>query len=124
MDQNEYTQRQYDLGGRPVEPTLWQKIKKLFAPIGVVCLVCLKYLAKFKFLLPFLKTGLTMFMPARVWVQNGDPFVELVGWQGSGDLVGIAVANCFLVIHPDQIELAAGDWVDVMPKGQGLGSRD
>jgi len=70
------------------------------------------------------KTGLTMFMPARVWVQNGDPFVELVGWQGSGDLVGIAVANCFLVIHPDQIELAAGDWVDVMPKGQGLGSRD
>ena len=70
------------------------------------------------------KTGLTMFMPARVWVQNGDPFVELVGWQGSGGLVGIAVANCFLVIHPDQIELAAGDWVDVMPKGQGLGSRD
>ena len=64
------------------------------------------------------RTGLTMFMPARVWVQNRDPVVELVGWQGSGDLVGIAAANCFLVIHPDQTELAAGDWVDVMPKGQ------
>jgi molybdopterin molybdotransferase len=64
------------------------------------------------------KTGLTMFMPARVWVQNRDPVVELVGWQGSGDLVGIAAANCFLVIHPDQTELAAGDWVDIMPKGQ------
>jgi molybdopterin molybdotransferase len=62
------------------------------------------------------KTGLTTFMPARVWAQNGDPVVELVGWQGSGDLVGIAAANCFLVIHPGQIELAAGDWVDVMPK--------
>ncbi len=64
------------------------------------------------------KTGLTMFMPARVWVENRDPVVELVGWQGSGDLVGIAAANCFLVIHPDQTELAAGDWVDIMPKGQ------
>jgi molybdopterin molybdotransferase len=64
------------------------------------------------------KTGLTMFMPARVGLQNRDPLVELVGWHGSGDLVGIAAANCFLVIHPDQTELAAGDWVDVMPKGQ------
>jgi molybdopterin molybdotransferase len=63
-------------------------------------------------------SGLTMFMPARVWNQNRDPIVELVGWQGSGDLVGIAAANCFLVIHPDQTELAAGDWVDVMPKEQ------
>jgi molybdopterin molybdotransferase len=63
-------------------------------------------------------TGLTMFMPARVGLQNGEPVVELAGWQGSGDLVGIAAANCFLVIHPDQTELAAGDWVDIMPKGQ------
>jgi len=63
------------------------------------------------------KTGLTMFMPARVWAEKGDPVVELVGWQGSGDLVGIAAANCFLVIHPEQTELASGDWVDVMPKG-------
>jgi len=68
------------------------------------------------------KTGLTAFMPARVWIQDRDPVVELVGWQGSGDLVGIAAANCFLVIHPDQTELAAGDWVDIMPKGWGLGS--
>jgi molybdopterin molybdotransferase len=64
------------------------------------------------------KTSLTMFMPARVGLQSGEPVVELVGWQGSGDLVGIAAANCFLVIHPDQTELAAGDWVDIMPKGQ------
>jgi molybdopterin molybdotransferase len=64
------------------------------------------------------KSGLTMFMPARVWIQNRDPVVELVGWQGSGDLVGIAAANCFLVIHHDQTELAAGDWVDIMPREQ------
>jgi len=64
------------------------------------------------------RAGLTVFMPARVWVQNRDPVVELVGWQGSGDLVGIAAANCFLVIQSDQTELAAGDWVDVMMKEQ------
>jgi molybdopterin molybdotransferase len=64
------------------------------------------------------KTGLTTFMPARVWVQNRDPVVELVGWQGSGDLVGLAAANCFLVIHPDQTELTGGDWVDILPKEQ------
>lgn len=62
------------------------------------------------------RTGLTTFMPARVQTLKGDPTVELVGWQGSGDLVGVAAANCFLVIHPEQTDLAAGDWVDVLPK--------
>lgn len=62
------------------------------------------------------RIGLTAFMPARVEVQKGDPVVNLVGYQGSGDLVGVAEANCFLVVHPEQTELAAGDWVDVLPK--------
>lgn len=57
--------------------------------------------------------GLTAFMPARVETENADPVVNLVGWQGSGDLVGVGAANCFLVIHPDQTQIAAGEWVDV-----------
>jgi molybdopterin molybdotransferase len=78
-------------------------------------------------------TGLTTFMPARVTrdqactnardqrdeaekAQASDPVVNLVGWQGSGDLVGLAEANCFLVIHPHQENLAPGDWADVLPK--------
>jgi molybdopterin molybdotransferase len=81
-------------------------------------------------------TGLSMFMPARAdhngevsaahrspggregrgEPASGDAWVELVGWQGSGDLVGLAEANCFLVIHPHQSEIAVGDWVDVLPK--------
>jgi len=61
---------------------------------------------------------LTVFMPARVESREGDPVVKLVGWQGSGDLVGVASANCFLVIHPEQTNLETGDWVDVMLKGQ------
>jgi molybdopterin molybdotransferase len=60
--------------------------------------------------------GLTAFMPARVALQGADPVVELVGWQGSGDLVGVVAANCFLVVHPAQTDLAPGDWVDVLPK--------
>jgi molybdopterin molybdotransferase len=63
------------------------------------------------------RSGLTAFLPARVDRSSGDPVVTLVGWQGSGDLVGVAAANCFIVVHPDETSLAAGDWVDVMLKG-------
>jgi molybdopterin molybdotransferase len=59
---------------------------------------------------------LTAFLPARLERLSGDPLVSPVGWQGSGDLVGVAAANCFIVIHPDQTNLAEGDWVDVMGK--------
>ena len=62
------------------------------------------------------KLGLTAFLPARVEVQNHNPLVSLIGWQGSGDLVAVAAANCFLVVHPDQKEVAAGDWVDILVK--------
>jgi molybdopterin molybdotransferase len=60
------------------------------------------------------KTGLTAFLPARLDHAAGGPVVNLVNWQGSGDLVGVTAANCFLVVHPDETNLAAGDWVDVM----------
>ncbi|MEJ2009420.1 MAG: molybdopterin molybdotransferase MoeA [Acidobacteriota bacterium] len=59
--------------------------------------------------------GLTMFMPARVETRNAEPVVSLVGWQGSGDLVGVAEANCFLVVHSEQPPPKTGDWVDVLP---------
>jgi len=64
-------------------------------------------------------TGLTTFIPARVTRSeacSNEPVVNLVGWQGSGDLVGLAEANCFLVAHPHQTDLGPGDWVDVLPK--------
>jgi molybdopterin molybdotransferase len=64
------------------------------------------------------RTGLTAFLPVRVDRSSGDPVVSLVGWQGSGDLVGVAAADGFIVIHPQQTSLAAGDWVDVMAKEQ------
>jgi molybdopterin molybdotransferase len=62
------------------------------------------------------RSGLTAFLPARVDGFSGEPVVSAVAWQGSGDLVGVAASNCFIVIHPEQTALAAGDWVDVMLK--------
>jgi molybdopterin molybdotransferase len=62
------------------------------------------------------RTGLTYFLPARVEMLNGEAVARAIGWQGSGDLVGVAASNCFLVLHPGQKEVAAGEWVDVLQK--------
>ena len=61
------------------------------------------------------QVGLTVFTPARIESQDSDPVVSVVGWQGSGDLVGVAESNGFLVIHAGQPTPQPGDWVDVMP---------
>jgi Zn-dependent protease len=88
MDHNELAQRQYDADGRPVEPTLRQKTRKTFAPIGVVLLICFKYLAKLKFLLPVAKTGLTMFIS--IWA-----YALFWGWRFAvGFVLLIFVHEC------------------------------
>jgi molybdopterin molybdotransferase len=37
--------------------------------------------------------------------------VELVRWQGSGDIAALARANCYVVIPPDREQIDAGEWV-------------
>lgn len=64
------------------------------------------------------RTGLTVFVPASLGRAGGDLRVNRISWQGSGDLAGLAAANCFVVLYPHQTALTAGDWVDVMVKGQ------
>jgi molybdopterin molybdotransferase len=56
------------------------------------------------------------FLPARIEWEGREPRVSQLPWQGSGDVVSLALANCFLVVDPERSELAAGDWVDVMPR--------
>ena len=47
------------------------------------------------------KKGLTRFLPARLSGTHENPEVELVRWQGSGDLMAVSKANCYIVVPPD-----------------------
>lgn len=60
------------------------------------------------------KPGLTRFLPAALTAAE----VELIPWQGSGDMAATARANCYLVVPEvqpkDRPELAAGETVQVL----------
>jgi molybdopterin molybdotransferase len=60
------------------------------------------------------KSGLTRFLPAILSGEFEHSQVELVAWQGSGDIAATARANCYIVIPPDRDRIPAGDWVAVM----------
>jgi len=60
------------------------------------------------------KPGLKRFLPAILSGQYEDSQVELVPWQGSGDIAAQARSNCYIVIPPGREHFAAGDWVPVM----------
>jgi molybdopterin molybdotransferase len=60
------------------------------------------------------KTGLTRFLPARLSGALTDTEVELVPWQGSGDIASTAQADCLLVVPPERDEIPAGEWVSVV----------
>ena len=60
------------------------------------------------------KTGLKRFLPAILSGEFERAEVELVRWQGSGDIVSLARSNCFLVIPPDRERLEPGEWVPVL----------
>ena len=61
------------------------------------------------------KTGLTRFLPARLSGAFDQSAVELVHWQGSGDIVATAGADCLLVVPPDRELLPAGSMANVIP---------
>src|SRR5438552_15867737 len=101
MEQDEYVPpAPSSAWGRPPGPSAWQKFKKLLAPIGVVLALCLKFLAKLKFLLLpilkfvplILKTGgsmlITIWVYAMVWgVWFAVGFVLLIFVHESGHLL-------------------------------------
>ncbi len=60
------------------------------------------------------KTGLTRFLPATLSAGVFDPQVEVVPWKGSGDMLAMAHANCYLVVPPDREQLEAGEMVSVL----------
>jgi molybdopterin molybdotransferase len=60
--------------------------------------------------------GLKRFLPAILSGQYEDSQVELVPWQGSGDIAARTRSNCLLVIPPDREHILPGEWVAVMPR--------
>jgi molybdopterin molybdotransferase len=59
------------------------------------------------------KPGLKRFLPAMLTGEFEDSEIELVAWQGSGDIAATARANCYIVVPPDRECLPAGEWVAV-----------
>jgi molybdopterin molybdotransferase len=62
------------------------------------------------------KALLTHFLPAKASWPEGEPVVEELPWQGSGDIGAVAQANCFLVVSETKLKLVAGDWVEILPR--------
>jgi molybdopterin molybdotransferase len=62
------------------------------------------------------KPGLKRFLPAILSGEFEEARVELVPWQGSGDIAARSRSNCYLVIPADREHLAAGEWAAVLPR--------
>ncbi|MGE5322511.1 MAG: gephyrin-like molybdotransferase Glp [Actinomycetota bacterium] len=60
------------------------------------------------------RTGLTRFLPAVLEGGLYDPVVEVVPWQGSGDLLAASRANCYVVISPDREIIEEGEMLTVV----------
>lgn len=62
------------------------------------------------------KGPITHFLPARIEWEGREARVTQLPWQGSGDIVALALANGFLIVGPERPEIAPGEWVDVLPR--------
>ncbi|HET9400449.1 MAG TPA: molybdopterin-binding protein, partial [Candidatus Acidoferrales bacterium] len=62
------------------------------------------------------KAELTHFLPARVEWIDGEPTVRESPWQGSGDIVALAHANCFIVVPAGKLEWEAGEWIGIVAR--------
>jgi len=60
------------------------------------------------------KPGLRRFLPAILSGEFDQSEVELVSWQGSGDIAATARANCYVVIPPDRECIPRGEWVALL----------
>jgi molybdopterin molybdotransferase len=60
------------------------------------------------------KPGLKRFLPAVLSGEFEQAEVDLVHWQGSGDIAATARANCYIVIPPDREHVAAGEWIPLL----------
>jgi molybdopterin molybdotransferase len=62
------------------------------------------------------KGNVAHFLPARISWADGDPVVEVMLWEGSGDIGAVVRGNCFVRVHESKLHLEAGEWVDILPR--------
>ena len=62
------------------------------------------------------KPGLKRFLPAILSGEFEATHVELVPWQGSGDVAATARANCYIVVPPDRERIPAGEFVAILSR--------
>jgi molybdopterin molybdotransferase len=62
------------------------------------------------------KGNVAHFLPARVSWPGSDPVVEVMLWEGSGDIGAVVRGNCFIWVRESRLHLEAGEWVDVLPR--------
>jgi len=62
------------------------------------------------------KSGLKRFLPAILSGEFEDSQVELVRWQGSGDIAATALANCYVVVSEDREQIKTGEYVPILPR--------
>jgi molybdopterin molybdotransferase len=60
------------------------------------------------------KPGLTRFLPATLSGEFANTEVELVKWQGSGDVVSAAKADCYIVVPENGSAFSQGSVVNVL----------
>lgn len=60
------------------------------------------------------KPGLKRFLPAMLSGEFEGSRVELVPWQGSGDVAATARANCYIVIPDNRDHIPSGEFVAVL----------
>jgi molybdopterin molybdotransferase len=62
------------------------------------------------------KPGLKRFLPAILSGEFEASEVEVVPWQGSGDVSATARANCYIVIPQDRDCIPAGEFVAILSR--------
>jgi molybdopterin molybdotransferase len=62
------------------------------------------------------KAGLKRFLPAILSGEFEGSQVELVRWQGSGDIAATALANCYVVVSEDREQIEPGEYVPILPR--------
>jgi Zn-dependent protease len=95
--------------GRP-EPSAWQKIKKLFAPFGVIGVLFLKFFAKVKFLiLPALKYVPVLFKTGGTMILSIGVYAIYWGvWFAVGFVLLIFVHECGHLLAAKRLGLKVG----------------